>query len=242
MTFASSLRRALLAVLLAVLAVPFAALTAHAEDGYRYWSYYQWTGGKWDYAQKGADGTNPADGSVEGWRFAVGGAGTPRTPRADGDFAKICAAAPAEEGKKRVAVVIDQGTVEDAPKPDRPNGEVRGTCVVTKTEATGAEVLGAVAEVRQEQGKTCGIGGYPTTACIDTVKVEGAPPVDQKLELTVQPPVGSAKAAAQPGAPQANKGPASQLTWAIIIALVAALAIGGWYMSHRRTKATNRAE
>ncbi|MGH8970339.1 MAG: SCO2322 family protein, partial [Actinomycetes bacterium] len=59
---------------------------------YRYWGYYTWTDGAWVFATKGPDQTKPADGAVEGWRFAVTSeSGSPRVPRADGDFAAICA-------------------------------------------------------------------------------------------------------------------------------------------------------
>ena len=60
-------------VLAAVVAACLSALTlapAHAA-AYRYWGFYQLTGGTWAYAQKGPDQTVPKDGAVDGWRFAV---------------------------------------------------------------------------------------------------------------------------------------------------------------------------
>ena len=154
------LRPALLAALIVLAALTGMvglAPRAAAEDGYRYWGYYQWSNGTWAYAQKAADGLTPADGAIEGWRFAKATSSSPRTPRAAGDFDKICAGVAPAQGKKRVAVVIDQGTAEDAPTPaDKPNGEVDGTCVLAPLAATGADVLAQVAPVRKEK-LTCGI-------------------------------------------------------------------------------------
>lgn len=227
------LPRLLIIVVTAFIALIAPMSVAHAEDGYRYWSYFQWDGSQWAYAQAGADSTIPADGSVEGWRFATAGA-TPRTPRAAGDFANICAAAPAEEGRKRVAVVIDQGTPEDAPPGDTPDGVVRGTCVVAAPEATGTQVVGAVAAVRTEQGVICGLGGYPATACIDTITLTTTP-ADQPLELQVQPPVGSA--ASNNGAPQPADQAGNPLPVIVGAAIVVVLAGGGVWLARRNRAA-----
>src|SRR5262245_47823835 len=108
-------KRLLLSLLGSLLLAAATATVAHAVDGYRFWGYYQWTAGKWAFSPKGPGQIVPADGSVEGWRFAVAPETISRTPRANGDFAAICAAAPAEAGKKRVALVIDPGTPQDAP-------------------------------------------------------------------------------------------------------------------------------
>ena len=90
-----------------LLAAAFAALTVAPAQAaaYRYWSFYQQTDAKWVFAQKGSDQTTPKDGSVEGWRFAVGDASSSRLPRATPTFAQICADTPAQEGKKRVGLV-----------------------------------------------------------------------------------------------------------------------------------------
>lgn len=221
--------------ILVVLVVTFGALLgavapAHAEDkAYRYWGYWQYAGGAWQFAQKGADELVPADGSVEGWRFASVGPADQRTPRAAGDFAAICAGAPAEPGRKRVAVVIDRGTAQDAPNPaaDKPGDRVEGTCVVAAPEATGGQVLAAAAPVRADRGMTCGIGGYPAAGCSDPVPVPVGV-VDEPRPLTVLPPKGSATHPAE-------TAPASPLLpWAVGGALVLTLAGGALVVGRRR--------
>ncbi|GAB3622377.1 SCO2322 family protein [Mariniluteicoccus endophyticus] len=232
-----ALRRLAAALLVAIGALSLIAPPAHAEDGYRYWSFWQATGTTWDYAQKGADGIVPDDGQVLGWRFASAGMNDRRTPRAAGDFAQICAAAPAEDGKKRVAVVIDQGTPADAPiaATDKPDGKVNGTCVVAAPEATAADVLAQVADVRKEKGKTCGIGGYPATACTDAVRID-APAKDETLPLTVTAPKGSSKATAAPApAPDTAEKATPVLPWVLAAAVLLVLAAGTWWMRRRRT-------
>ena len=135
-------RRLVLTLLAGFLLAGTAATTAQAEDGYRFWGYYQYSGGQWAFAQKGSEVVVPADGSVEGWRYAVGGV-KPRVPRAAGDFATICGATPAETGKKRVALVIDPGTPADSASARllrRPPAPVSSRT----SKATGAKVLAAL--------------------------------------------------------------------------------------------------
>ncbi|ADB31776.1 hypothetical protein Kfla_2711 [Kribbella flavida DSM 17836] len=214
--------------------------TAQAEDGYRFWGYYQWTGGQWAFAQKGADAVKPADGSVEGWRYAVGGT-KPRVPRAAGDFAAICGATPAEPGKKRVAVVVDPGTPADSPTGATPPAAT-GTCVVTDQAATGVKVLAALGPVRIEKGLTCGIDGYPATGCGDPVKNIKVPATDAPVQLEIAPAVGSTAtpspsasptdAAGTPAAGQQDDG--APWTGIVIAAVVVLLLAGGGVLIARR--------
>ena len=87
------------------------APAAHAASAYRYWSYFTSSDGTWTYAMKGPADLVPADGTVEGWRFAVtsDAMATPPTPVQAPDFATLCKDVPAEAGKKRVGLVIDAG-------------------------------------------------------------------------------------------------------------------------------------
>ena len=126
---------------------------------------------------------------VEGWRFAVGGA-KPRVPRAAGDFEAICGKTPAETGKKRVALVVDPGTPEDAVAGDTP-GEAKGTCVVTAPKSNGAQILAAAGPVRIEKGLTCGVAGYPSKSCGDQVKNIKVPATDAPVKLQIGAAVGS---------------------------------------------------
>lgn len=159
---------AMLAALFAVFAAP--AMPAHAAS-YRFWGYYQQTGGHWTFATKGADQTKPLDGSVEGWRFAISGdsGAAPRVPRATPSFADICGATPAQGGKKRVGVVIDYGRTADGDTGAAPPAPV-AKCAVVATDASGLEVLTAVAAPRVENKLTCAIDGYPAKGCGDAVK------------------------------------------------------------------------
>ncbi|MFI5693027.1 SCO2322 family protein [Kribbella sp. NPDC051586] len=217
-----------------LLAGTVAATTAQAEDGYRFWGYYQWTSGTWAFSQKGADAFVPADGGIEGWRFAVGGA-KPRVPRAAGDFDAICGKTPAETGKKRVAVVVDPGTPEDAVTGDTP-AQPTGTCVVTDPKSNGAQVLAAVAPVRIEKGLTCGVAGYPSKGCGDQVKSITVPATDAPVTLQVGPAVGST--AVQP-APASTKDDSGAPWTGIIIAAVVVVLLGGggFFLNRRRTAA-----
>ena len=155
--------------LAAVAALAFGLLTAapaHAAT-FQYWGYYQLTNGAWVFAQKGSGETNPADGSVEGWRWAIAEeSGTPpRTPRVTPTFGQVCDATDAQSGMKRVAVVLDYGRAVDGDGTSTPP-DVAAECAVVPTAATGAEVLAAVAAVRNgTTGLVCGINGYPATGC-----------------------------------------------------------------------------
>ncbi|MGW6198396.1 SCO2322 family protein [Kribbella sp. NPDC055110] len=222
-------------LLLAGAVATVSATAAQAENGYRFWGYYQWSSGQWAFSQKGADAFVPADGAVEGWRFALGGA-KPRVPRAAGDFEQICGKTPAETGKKRVAVVVDPGTPEDAVAGDTP-GEAKGTCVVTDPASNGAKILAAVAPVRIEKGLTCGVAGYPSKGCGDQVKNITVPATDAPVTLQIGAAVGSTATSSPSATPSSSDD--SGAPWGIIIAavVVVLLAGGGFALSRRRTAA-----
>jgi hypothetical protein len=231
MTAHRTARRLVLSLLAGFLLAGTVATTAQAENGYRFWGYYQWSGGQWAFAQKGADSVVPADGAVEGWRYALGGA-KPRVPRAAGDFEAICGKTPAESGKKRVALVVDPGTPADAPSGETP-GPATGTCVVTDVPATGAKILAAVAPVRIEKGLTCGIAGYPSKGCGDQVKNINVPATDEPVTLEVKAAVGSTAAPAATSDSSDDETP-----WAGIIiasAAIVVLAAGGLVLNRRRS-------
>ncbi|WP_406057055.1 SCO2322 family protein [Kribbella sp. NBC_00889] len=226
--------RLVLSLLAGLLLAGTVATTAQAEDGYRFWGYYQWTAGKWAFAQKGADVVVPADGAVEGWRFAVGGA-APRMPRAAGDFEAICGKTPAETGKKRVALVVDPGTPEDALSGETPK-PATGTCVVTDPKSTGAKILAAVGPVRIEKGLTCGIDGYPSKGCGDQLKNIKVPATDTPVTLEIGAAVGSTAAPAPTTSDSSSSDDGAPWTGIIIAAVVVlVLAGGGLVLSRRRS-------
>ena len=152
---------------LAVVAALVVPASSASAANYQYWGYYQLTNNAWAFSQKGPAETTPAEGSVEGWRWAIadGTGANPRTPRAVVTFDQVCSQVPAEAGKKRVAVVVDYGRAVDgdpATTPPDPTAD----CAVVPTAATGAEVLASVGAVRNDTGGlVCGIDSYPATGC-----------------------------------------------------------------------------
>ncbi|WP_368662679.1 SCO2322 family protein [Kitasatospora sp. NA04385] len=158
----------------AALLGPAAGTSAAAE--YRYWSF--WKGGTdgWAYQQVGPAGNVPADGAVDGWRFVLspdGGQETPR-PGPAPDFASVCRDTAPDGGHKRVAVVLDFGTAQDAPNGEQPPA-ARSVCASVPTAANSAEVLAAVAApLRYDSGAMlCAIAGYPHAGCGEQVAAGG---------------------------------------------------------------------
>ncbi|MFG1806318.1 SCO2322 family protein [Streptomyces sp. NPDC049040] len=164
-------RLAALPAAAAVLLLLAVAAPAHAA-GYRYWSYWLNSGGSWTYAQTGPAMHTPADGSVEGWRFAISkdAAAKAVQPRGSADFAHICAAVPPVRGSKRVALLIDPGTPADAPTTAAPPAP-RTACARIPQNASSADALAAVARPLRynSAGIVCAITGYPAAGCGEQV-------------------------------------------------------------------------
>jgi MYXO-CTERM domain-containing protein len=164
---------AALALVLGLLMAALLPVGVANAAAYRYWGYYQLSGDTWQFASKGPDQTTPADGSVEGWRFAVGAEDVTRYPRATTTFDKVCGDTAAGTGDKRVAVVIDYGRPADTADNSEPPVPV-AKCAVVAEAASGLEVLSKVADVRTDKGLICGIDGFPATGCGDEVKTVSA--------------------------------------------------------------------
>lgn len=176
----------LMAALLALLAVPLLGASPAQAASYRYWGYYHGTSkGSWAFASTGAAAVKPADGAVEGWRFAISGDADARYPRVNPNFATVCADTPPVAGKKRVAVYIDSGIAVEAPSgatPPTPSA----ACALVPTEWNGAQVLASVEKVRESKGLVCGIGGFPSTGCGDAVmKPPAVPSPEPKVAFAV---------------------------------------------------------
>ncbi|MEU7259618.1 SCO2322 family protein [Streptomyces rimosus] len=148
-----------------------AAAPAHADD-YRYWSLRHGDNGIWRTTAEGPGTYRPADGAVEGLRFAVFRADTKESvaPRAPADFKTICASTPAKTGTKRVALVLDFGTAQDAPSGEKPPS-LRSHCVQLPPQATTAEALAKAAPPLRyaPSGLLCAIAGYPQHGCGEAV-------------------------------------------------------------------------
>ncbi|GGW39343.1 hypothetical protein GCM10010503_14520 [Streptomyces lucensis JCM 4490] len=165
----TAVRRAV-ALLLAALVLLLPATGAHAA-GYRYWSFWERTGGHWTYATQGPSTVRPDDGAVQGFRFAVSADSADASrPRGAADFTAICGDTAAEPGTKRVALVLDFGTPSDAPSGETPPAR-RTACARVSDDATTADALAAVAKpLRYDTNALlCAIAGYPGKGCGEQV-------------------------------------------------------------------------
>ncbi|GHG90751.1 SCO2322 family protein [Streptomyces lanatus] len=163
--------RRVLAPLLAALVLLTGAAQAAQATGYRYWSFWEREGSAWTYATQGPSLARPSDGDVQGFRFAVSADSKDAAqPRGAAEFAVICARTPAQDGKKRVALVIDFGTAADAPSGETPPAR-RTACARVAPDASTAEALAAVAKpLRYDTNALlCAISGYPRKGCGEQV-------------------------------------------------------------------------
>ncbi|WP_371615686.1 SCO2322 family protein [Streptomyces sp. NBC_00454] len=210
------MRRRLTPVLLGLgLVLTLLAASPALASTYRYWSFWDGTGGQWKYATQGPSSARPADGSVQGFHFVVSkdAAAQAPAPRTGPDFAAVCAATPAVDGKKRIAVVIDFGTPADAPTGDTPPQDApRTACAQLGPDATAAEALAEVAKPLRYNSAAllCSVSGYPKQGCGE--------------------PVADAPADAATG--KSSGGPSAGLLAGI--AAVAALAAAALWQSRRR--------
>ena len=205
---------------------------AQAADGYRYWNYLHLKDGAWAFSQVGAGDYQPADGAVEGYRFGTSTTADGIAPRADLDqvtFDAICGSAQDDAGQKRVAVVIDYGTAADADGTTPP--EPRADCAVVGSDATGQQVLAAVADVRASKGLTCALDGYPSSGCGEPVADAPAPGPEQSVAFDL--PADNAEAGAA-----ADSDTDGGLAWSLVGAgAVVVLVAGGGVALARRNKA-----
>jgi hypothetical protein len=164
-------RAAAVTALLAVAALLVGSWAAPAEaTSYRFWAYWLGTDDGWSFSSQGASRV-PADGTVDGWRFAVSEASSSTIPpRHTPSFARICGSTEAVDGSKRVGVVVDFGSATDAPDGESPPAMVTA-CVVAEPGANGYDVLTEVVQIRTDAGLICGMDGYPAAEC-------GAPVAD----------------------------------------------------------------
>ncbi|ANB06160.1 hypothetical protein SAM40697_2200 [Streptomyces ambofaciens] len=192
--------------------------------GYRYWSFWDRDGDRWVYATQGPSLTRPSDGDVQGFRFSVSeNSDDAAQPRGTADFASICARTPAEDGSKRVALVLDFGTASDAPSGENPPAP-RTACARVSPDATTADALAAVAgPLRYDTNALlCAITGYPKTGCGDQVSGKEQPAATAKTEAK---------------GTQDDDGPSVGLYAGI--ALVAVLAGAATWQARRRRNATD---
>lgn len=172
-------RAALIAATAGVALLGAATPAATAATTYRYWTYWTGSAATWTFSPVGPASVVPADGDVQGWRFAVtqgvrGQGNEPRIGVADA-FQKFCSGRAAGDGEKRVAVVIDFGEPSDSPPGQSPPAP-RGVCVVAPQSANGAVILSRAATVRTDRGLVCAIAGFPQGECAPAIADETSPP------------------------------------------------------------------
>lgn len=234
--------RVLAAVLTSLVSLVAWAAPASAATGagtvYQFWGYYQLADGAWTFAQTGPDASAPADGSVEGWRFAIADQADPRFPRATPSFEDVCGGTQAGAGQKRVAVVVDYGREADSTTGEQPPAP-RAACAVAPEAATGADVLAVVAEIRLEEGLTCALDGYPATGCGDALPAlpPAAAEPDQSVQLAA--PTGAAPTATDSptttaGEPAGEDGSFGAPLWLALAAAAAVAAIAVLAIRRRR--------
>ncbi|MEV5755311.1 SCO2322 family protein [Streptomyces tendae] len=215
-------RRVVLVLLAAFLLIGTAGQAQAA--GYRYWSFWDRDGGKWVYATQGPSLVRPSDGDVQGFRFAVSeNSDDAAQPRGTADFASICAKTPAEDGTKRVALVLDFGAASDAPSGETPPAP-RTACAQVSPDATTADALAAVAgPLRYDTNALlCAIASYPKTGCGEQVSQK------EDSSATAAPKAAEGK--------EDEDGPSIGLYAGI--AVVAALAGAATWQARRRRNAT----
>lgn len=197
---------------------------AHAEAGYTYWAYYHLTDGTWVASSKGANGITPADGAVEGFRYAttLASSMTPdRPPRATPAFEDICAGTEAAQGQKRIGIVVDYGTPQDAAEGDTPP-RPEAACAVVPADATTQQALESVKPLRLQEGLMCAVDGYPSSGCADEVKNATVPEQEKQVDL------------AMPGDEGTSESGNSAGVAAIVAAAVVVLGGGGFLVARRR--------
>ncbi len=235
----------LLAVLPSLLLTTLLAAAPAQATAYRYWSFWQWSGGSWTYQQQGAAVHLPADGSVDGWRFTLSPDGGQDTARPTGptDFATLCADTPPQPGKKRVGLVLDFGTPADAPSATAPSATAPSATAPSATApSTTAPSTTAPSAALPPKART-GCAAVPTDASSAEVLAAVAPPLRYSsagmiCAIAGYPSSGCgdtgsvAAPAANPSAPGDSSGP--NLGLLAGGALVVLLGAGAWWQVRRR--------
>jgi hypothetical protein len=247
---ASCLLRRIVGALLSVFVMSSAGLAilglgsaAHAADGYRYWNYFHLENGSWAFSKVGAGDFTPKDGAVEGHRFGTSTTAKGIAPRADLDqvtFQAVCGSAEAAADQKRVAVLIDYGTAADADGATPP--DPRADCAVVSADASGQQVLAAVADIRASKGLTCALDGYPATGCGEPVADAPKPAPEKQVAFQLPADDTNDAAAADAGASGGDTEAAADteggVAWPLVGAgAVVVLVAGGGVALARRNKA-----
>lgn len=222
-------RRSAALVLAALLLSLTGTVQSAQAAGYRYWSFWDRSGDGWTYATQGPSTARPADGDVQGFRFAVSADSQDASqPRGAASFATICAKTPARDGTKRVALVVDFGTAADAPSGETPPSP-RTACARVSPDATTAEALASVAKpLRYDTNALlCAIAGYPETGCGEQVSGQASGQASEQASGTEKP--------TSAGQPEKDGGPSVGLyAGAAAVAVLGAAAV--WQARRRGSR------
>lgn len=219
-----ALRAAVIAILVTLTGVAVAAPAQAAS--YRYWGYFHLSKGAWTFAQTGPAQAVPAEGTVEGWRFAVADEASVRMPRATPTFAAVCASTAVTAGSKRVGLVIDYGRPADSADGATPPSP-KAVCVTVPVKATGSDILVAGgATLRIDKALTCGIDGWPATGCGDPVAKVSAAAASPDTAITIAAP--KSAAVSQSADKSQNDSRGLILGGGGVVALVAVLGFAAW--------------
>ena len=227
--------RAAVILILVTMAGCLAAAPAQAA-AYRSWVYWHLEKGGWVFAKTGSAQVVPADGSVEGWRFAVTSESAPRKPRATQTFDALCASTPVKAGSKRVGLVIDYGRPADGASGAQPPAP-RATCVAVPEKANGSDVLAAAATLRLDKAAICGIDGWPATDCFPIV--DPVPPAAASPDTAITIASAKADAAAGRAAQSTDNGSTSSRNLALGAGAVVLIAVLGFVAWRRSREATD---
>jgi MYXO-CTERM domain-containing protein len=220
------LRAAVIAILVTLAGGVLAAPAQAAA--YRYWGYFHLTKGAWAFAATGPAQAVPADGAVEGWRFAVADQSSVRTPRATPTFAALCSGVATKAGSKRVGLVLDFGRSADSADATTPPAP-KATCVAVPAKATGADVLVAGgATLRVDKSLDCAIDGWPATGCGDSVAHVSAAAASPDAKIVIAAPKANAVGSTQSPDTSSTSSRGLILGGVGALVLVALLGFAAW--------------
>lgn len=212
-------RRIAFACVTLVVASIFVPGAAQAST-YRYWNFWTMSDGSWVYSQLGPASTFPEDGDVQGWIFAAtdeDSKSVPPSTIATFTFADACRDTPTVAQMKRVALVIDSGSIEIAPEGQTPP-ELSILCATGDIAASGYELLNSVTELRTQNGLICAMNAYPAMECAAAFNPR---------EVTVT----AANQQSEP-TPQQTTSAVAPLGTALVVGMIA---VAGFYFWRKRS-------
>ena len=160
---------------------------AHAA-AYRYWGFYQLTDGAWAFAQKGSDQTVPADGRVDGWRFAVADDSLDPLPARRPDLRRRSAARPLPRPARSGSASSSTSGARPMPPTARPRPSRRRCAPSSPRTPRARPCSPRRGDVRTEKGLVCGVAGYPASDCGGAVKEVSAEAKAADKPVTIAAP------------------------------------------------------